>query len=119
MQKQYGAGAISMLVMVALAVMGLVLIMKVVPFYTDNMSIETIFENMKEEGAKEGITRNRIEEMIEKRFSINGISDLVEYVDVSGQGSAIVVEMEYERRTGFFSNIELVATFEHYVEVRE
>lgn len=119
MQKQYGAGAAYLLVMVVLAVMGLVLVMKVVPFYTDDMSIETILENMEEEGTKEGITRNRIEEMIEKRFSINGIDNLLEYVDVSGQGSAIVVEMEYERRTGFFSNIELVATFEHYVEIRE
>ena len=119
MHKQNGAGAITMLVMVALAVMGFVLIMKVMPFYTDNMSVETVFENMKIEGEKEGITRSNIVSMIGKRFSINGISDLLEYVEVSGQGSAIVIEMEYERRTGFFSNIELVATFEHYVDVRE
>jgi len=119
MHKQNGAGAISMLVMVVLAVMGLVLVMKVVPFYTDNMSIETVFENMVIEGGKEGTTKSNVEDMIEKRFSINGISDLLEYVEVTGQGSAIVIEMEYERRTGFFSNIELVATFEHYVDVRE
>ncbi len=57
--------------------------------------------------------------MIYKRFSINGITELAEFVEVSGQGSAIVIEMVYERRTAFFSNIELVATFEHYVDVSE
>jgi hypothetical protein len=119
MQKQNGAGAVYLLIMVVLAIMSLVLIMKVVPFYTDDMSVETVFENLKEEGNKDGMTRNRIEEMIGKRFSINGLDELLEYVYVSGQGSDIVVEMEYERRTGFFSNIELVATFEHYVEIRE
>jgi hypothetical protein len=119
MHKQRGAGAISMLAMVVLAIMGVVLIMKVMPFYSDNMSIETVFENLKEEGSQEGMTRNKIETMIEKRFGINGIDDLVQYVEVSGQGSAIVIEMVYERRANFFSNIELVASFEHYVDVRE
>jgi hypothetical protein len=119
MHKQRGAGAISMLAMVVLAIMGVVLIMKVMPFYSDNMSIETVFENLKEEGSIEGMTQNKIETMIEKRFNINGIDELFQYVEVSGQGSAIVIEMEYERRAGFFSNIEIVASFEHYVDVRE
>lgn len=119
MTNQRGAGTISLLALVFFSVMGLVLVMKVVPFYSDDVSVQTVFENLEAEGDKEGITRHRIEEMIEKRFSINGISDLTEFVEVTGQGSAIVIEMEYERRTSFFSNIELVATFEHYVEISE
>lgn len=119
MYKQRGAGAITMLIMVVLAVMGLVLVMKVVPFYTDDLSVETVFEKIAKGGNEDGLTRKRVEDMIYKRFSINGITDLSDYVEVTGQGSAIVIEMEYERRAPFFSNIELVATFEHYVEVSE
>jgi hypothetical protein len=118
MHKQQGAGAISLLAMLILAIMGLILIMKVVPFYSDDMSVETVFENLAEEGTKGNMTRGRVEEMIAKRFSINGIDELVEFVEVTGQGSDIAIEMIYERRTGFFSNIELVATFEHYVDIQ-
>lgn len=119
MNKQRGAGAITMLLMVTFAIMGLVLVMKVVPFYSDNASVETVFENLAKAGSEDGLSRSKVEEMIYKRFSINGITDLAEFVEVTGQGSAIVIEMVYERRTAFFSNIELVATFEHYVEVSE
>jgi hypothetical protein len=118
MGKQQGAGAISLLAMLILAIMGLVLIMKVVPFYSDNISVETVFENLAEESAEGGMTRNRVEAMIAKRFGINGIDELFEFVEVTGQGSNIAIEMVYERRTSFFSNIELVATFEHYVDIQ-
>jgi hypothetical protein len=118
MHKQQGAGAVALLAMLILAIMGLVLIMKVVPFYLDNMSVETVFENLSEESAKGDMTRKRIEGMVVKRFGINGIDELVKFVEVSGQGSNIAIEMVYERRTSFFSNIELVATFEHYVDIQ-
>ncbi|MFT7109764.1 MAG: hypothetical protein ACI843_001429 [Psychrobacter glaciei] len=118
MRKQQGAGAIPLLAMLILAIMGLVLIMKVVPFYSDDMSVETVFENLAEEATSGNMTRGRVEEMIAKRFGINGIDELVEFVEVTGQGSDIAIEMVYERRAGFFSNIELVATFEHYVDIQ-
>ena len=120
MKKQQGAGAISMLVMVVLAVMGLVIVMKVIPFYSDDMSVETVFKNLEKEGNPDGdLSRSRVAEMIEKRFSINGISELSPLVEVTGQGSAIVIEMEYERRVPLISNIELVATFNHYIDLSE
>lgn len=118
MRKQKGAGAIFMLVLLTLAFSGFFTLLKLMPLYSNDMAVDTVFENLKKE-KQESLTRKRIYEMIEKRFSINGLSDLMEYVEVNGQGSIIVVEMQYERRVPLVSNIELVATFKHNIELSE
>lgn len=118
MKKQQGAGAVFMLVLLALAFSGFFTLLRLMPLYSNDMAIETVFENISNE-KQESLTRKRVYDMIEKRFSINGLTDLMEYVEVNGQGSVILVEMEYERRVPLVSNIELVATFKHNIELSE
>ena len=80
-----------------------------------------MFNNIKQESTDpdSSYSRSYVEDLIQKRFDVNDISDLLEYVEVSGKGSNIIIDMEYERRAPFFSNIELVATFKHYIEFSE
>ena len=108
-----------MLLMVVLSIAGLVTVLKVVPLYSQDMAVKKVFENIVEESKSGELDRSRVESMIEKRFSINNISELVEFVEVGGQGAAVIRDMEYERRVSLFSNIELVATFKHYVDLSE
>ena len=119
MNRQRGASSLVMMLMVILAVSGLVMVLKLLPLYSQDWAVQSILENLKEEAATSELTPKRVEDMLNKRFSINDISELTEHVFVGGKGSTITIEMEYERRVGLFSNIELVATFEHYVDLSE
>jgi len=119
MSRQRGASAISMMFMVVLSVAGLVMVLKLLPLYSSDWAVQTIFENLKEEASSEDLTPKRVEDMLAKRFSINDISELMEHVYVDGKGNAITIEMEYEHRVPLFGNIELVATFEHFVDLSE
>lgn len=120
MKKQQGAAsAIFILVVIALCFFSFFTFLKVLPLYTQNWAVETVFENLKEEASQKEYSRQQINEMIQKRFNVNGVSELVEFVEVTGQGSKIIIDMEYERRVPLVSNIELVATFNHYIDFSE
>ena len=107
------------LVMMVLAFSGFFTLLKVMPLYSQDWSVQTVFENIQEESKTQKYTRTRVYDMIQKRFGINGVDALMEFVEVSGKGSTIIIEMEYERRVPLISNIELVATFNHNIDLSE
>ncbi len=119
MYKQKGKGSIFILVIIVMAFFCFFTLLKVMPLYTQDWSVETVFGNIQSESKTQKYTRGRVFDMIQKRFGINGVDALMEFVDVTGKGSAIVIEMEYERRVPLISNIELVATFNHYIDLSE
>ena len=119
MHKQKGKGSIFILVIMVMAFFCFFTLLKVVPLYTQDWSVQTVFENIQLESKSKQYTQGRVHDMIQKRFGINGVDELIEYVDVSGKSSALVIEMEYERRVPLISNVELVATFNHYIDLSE
>ncbi len=131
MHKQKGGSAVFLLVMMVLAFSGFFTFLKIVPLYTfftflkivplytQDWSIQTVFENVKQESLENKLSRSRVYDMLEKRFEINGVSELFSFVEVSGIGSNVTIDMEYERRVPLISNIELVATFNHYIDISE
>lgn len=119
MKKQQGSSGVFILTVILLCFFGFFTLLKVVPLYTQNWAIETVFENLKEESVRNEYHRKEVQDMIQKRFGINDVDDLVEFVEVTGQGSNIIIDMEYERRVPLVSNIELVATFNHYIDLSE
>jgi len=119
MYKQKGGSAVFLLVMMALAFSGFFTFLKVMPLYTQDWSVQNVFENIQQESTETKFTRSRVYDMLGKRFSINGVPDLMEFVEVTGAGKNVIIEMEYERRVSLISNIELVATFNHYIDLSE
>ncbi len=119
MHKQKGGSAVFLLVMMVLAFSGFFTFLKIVPLYTQDWSVQTVFENVKQESLENKLSRSRVYDMLEKRFEINGVSELFGFVEVSGIGSNVTIDMEYERRVPLISNIELVATFNHYIDISE
>ncbi len=119
MNKQKGSSVVFILVMMILAFSGFFTLLKVMPLYTQDWSVQTVLENIQQESKSQKYTRTRVYDMIQKRFGINGVDALMEFVDVSGKGSTIKIEMEYERRVPLIANIELVATFNHNIDLSE
>ncbi len=119
MFRQKGSGAIFMLLVVVLSFSGFLTLLKVMPLYSQDWSIQTVLENLQEEAKTQDISRIRALDLIERRFRVNGMSDLVEFVDISSENSEVRIEMEYERRVSLMFNLELVATFKHDISLSE
>jgi len=119
MRKQHGFSGILILAIIVLCFFSFFSILKVFPLYTQDWTVEAIFEDLESDVQEEEYSRSRVMDSLQKRFEINGVSDLMEYVEVSGKGSKIIIDMEYEQRVSLISNIELVATFSHYIDLSE
>ncbi|MEY8205236.1 MAG: DUF4845 domain-containing protein [Bermanella sp.] len=119
MNKQKGSSSIFILMMMVLAFSGFFTLLRVVPLYTQDWSVETVLGNIQQESKSQSYTRSRVYDMIQKRFGINGVDELMEFVEVSGQGTTIIIDMAYERRVPLIANIELVATFNHNIDLSE
>ena len=119
MKKQQGFSGILFLAIIVLCFFSFFSILRVFPLYTQDWTVKAIFEGIEADAIEKEYDRNSVMDTLQNRFEINGVSDLMEYVEVSGQGSKIIIDMEYEQRVSLISNIELVATFSHYLDLSE
>ena len=121
MKKQQGYGLLLILLLLALAVMGFLLVLKLSPLYIDNYSVKQIFEGLQQQQPQkiESDSDQTLEQKIELAFETEGLSEFFPDVNFTNLGISTAVAMEYERRVGLVSNIDIVVTFEHYVEISE
>lgn len=121
MKKQKGYGLVLILLLLALAVMGFLLVLKLSPLYIDNHSVKQIFEDLQQQqvGENSSDSETSLEQKAELAFEAENLSELFPDVTFTNLGINTAVAMEYERRVGLVSNIDIIVTFEHYVEISE
>lgn len=119
LDKQRGMTAVSMLFIGIL--LGLVLLsaFKVYPAYYDDFAVSTALSNMKEEESKTAAMSSRdIRETIQKRISTSGVSLKKENVEILKEKGNVIINVNYERRTHLYGNIDAVMSFSHSISVR-
>ena len=119
-RKQAGMGAVGWMLM--LAVFGSVLTvgLKLVPLYLDHNIMSKILDGLAEE---EGVSQKRdgtISKMIQKRFKLNNIRDFKvrDNVEVKRSRDGVDIIMDYEARLKFAGNVDLIASFDKSVKLK-
>ncbi len=119
-RKQAGMGAVGWMLM--LAVFGSVLTvgLKLVPLYLDHNIMSKILDGLAEE---EGVSQKRdgtISKMIQKRFKLNNIRDFKvrDNVEVKRSRDGVDIIMDYEVRLKFAGNVDLIASFDKSVKLK-
>ena len=119
-RKQAGMGAVGWMLM--LAVFGSVLTvgLKLVPLYLDHNTMSKILDGLAEE---EGVSQKRdgtISKMIQKRFKLNNIRDFKvrDNVEVKRSRDGVDIIMDYEVRLKFAGNVDLIASFDKSVKLK-
>tara|TARA_B100001964_G_scaffold148807_1_gene163954 strand:+ start:362 stop:742 length:381 start_codon:yes stop_codon:yes gene_type:complete len=119
-RKQAGMGAAGWMLM--LAVFGSVLTvgLKLVPLYLDHNTMSKILDGLAEE---EGVSQKRdgtISKMIQKRFKLNNIRDFKvrDNVEVKRSRDGVDIIMDYEVRLKFAGNVDLIASFDKSVKLK-
>lgn len=97
------------------------MISKLAPLYMDHNTMAKVLDTVAAEEGHSNKSDNQIREMLLKRFKINNIRDfdLKDNLQVerSSKGAALV--MDYEVRMPLVGNIDIIASFDKRVDLRD
>lgn len=94
---------------------------KLVPVYMDHNTMSKILDKMAEEQGLGSRADSSIREEMRKRFKLNNIRefDLNEHLEIERHGRGTDVALDYEVRVKLVSNLDLIASFDKKVELRD
>ncbi|MDC0662630.1 DUF4845 domain-containing protein [Marinobacter sp. SS21] len=117
--NQRGASTITMLVMVLFFGALLTLLVKVGPFYLDDLTIQEAVESL---DGTEGLSRMgpaQVMSLINKRLTVNNVRSLdPESFKIEKNGELVIIKLVYEKRTNLFRNLDAVVSFNHEYEMK-
>ncbi|MBN1378085.1 MAG: DUF4845 domain-containing protein [Gammaproteobacteria bacterium] len=120
LKKQRGISMLGWVVIIMMIVVIGTGVLKLMPVYLEYYNVVSILENMKEDNALKGATKQQIASTFIKRMEINGINSLQkgDYSITKVEGKkAYDIQIYYEVRKTLMGNLSIVATFDRSVEV--
>jgi Domain of unknown function (DUF4845) len=119
-RKQAGMGTAGWMLIVVVFGSVMTIGMKLVPPFLDHNTMSNILDGMAEE---DGMAQKRdaaIEKLIKKRFKMNNIRDfnVGENLDIKRTRNGVEIVMDYEVRMNLIKNVDLIASFDKSVELR-
>lgn len=117
--NQRGASTLVMLVMVLFFGALLTLVVKVGPFYLDDLTVQEAVESL---DGTEGLSRMgpaEVMSLINKRLTVNNVRSLdTESFKIEKNGEFVIIKLVYEKRTNLFRNLDAVVSFNHEYEMK-
>ncbi|MCK9531987.1 MAG: DUF4845 domain-containing protein [Gammaproteobacteria bacterium] len=101
----------------ALAVVVLFLL-RVFPIYLQDFAVGSAVRSLKEDTLATYSTPSQLQTALLRRFSMNDVTNATrDDVEITQRSGMFDVNVNYEVRTAFMFNIDLVLSFEHDVQV--
>ena len=116
--KQRGVTPIGVLLIIIVAGFCVMCVVKVMPLYQDYYVAKGIVEDLQKEPSIGTMSANNIKAMILSRLSVNTVRSLSEDAfAVEVDDDLITIEISYEARSALMYNLDVVAKFDHVVEI--
>ena len=115
-------GAMGGYIMAILVISGLLTMgSKLIPLYMDHNTMATILDKMAVEQGLGGRTDSQLIDMLRQRFKLNNIRDfpIHEHVEFKRSGKGTEVIMDYEVRMHVIHNIDMIASFNKEIALRD
>lgn len=91
---------------------------KLFPVYMESFTIRSSLKSMETEQGSEYLGALAVRQAITKRFGINNVTQATsDDISVVRDGQVYYVDVDYEVRVPYFSNISLLFTFKNHAEV--
>ncbi len=117
--RQSGITAISFVVLVSMIGLLGFAALKLVPIYLQDMKIQKILEDVRDEYDGQNPSPVDIRTSIQKRINIEMVYNLKgQDFQISSAGDGYRVGVQYEEVTPYLGNVSLLTTFDHAVEIR-
>ncbi|MDX1754480.1 MAG: DUF4845 domain-containing protein [Marinobacter sp.] len=118
-RNQRGASTITMLVMVLFFGALLTLIVKVGPFYLDDLTVQEAVESLNDVEDLSRMGPAQVMSLINKRLTVNNVRSLdTDSFKVEKDGELVIIKLNYEKRTNLFRNLDAVVSFNHEYEMK-
>jgi len=118
MKKQDGIASLSVLLAVFAFIVIIRITFAVVPMYYDDKVVETILDDLVSSGKIDSRTSTRkARDLIRIRLDRNQVEVDLEGLAIRRTRNGSLLFWDYEHRSGFISNIELVGRFQHQKEL--
>lgn len=93
--------------------------LKLIPIYLEQIRLNNVMEAVQKDFAVGGATPRTVRESVANKMAVNDIravksSDLI----VRNEDGVMTAGFEFEQRTNFMANIDLVVRYENFVEVK-
>lgn len=117
MRKQSGMTIPSMLIVGLISLLLIKAAFAVVPMYWDDKMLSTVLNKMKtSESTKSYNSSKQLLKLIEDRLSSNNLNIPTDTAIIKVEKTGLVLDWEYERRSNWISNIDIVVRFHHQAE---
>jgi predicted choloylglycine hydrolase len=119
--RQRGVGFAGWLIIILVVGGAISVGTKLIPVYTNNNTIEGLMDKMAEEPNMAIKPKTEILKTLENRMSLNNIRDFDidgSFEVVRSKGGTILV-LDYEKRVPVVATLDLIASFNKEVELRE
>lgn len=111
MNKQRGMGILGILMIVVMVVAGVILSMKAIPAYLEFFAVKRAIAALKSEA--DGGTVKAIKDKFDARATIDDIKSITSSdLEISKEGGAVVVSVEYQKVVPLFANVSLLLDFQ-------
>lgn len=119
MQKQSGASALVIMIMVLFFGGLLTLVIKLGPAYLDDITIQEALESLDGTEDLSSMGPSQVRSLINKRLSVNNVRGFdAKNITVEKNGEFVVINVDYEVRNNLFSNVDTVIHFQHEYEMK-
>ena len=94
---------------------------RLVPLYMNNNTMSNVLDKMQSESGLSRKTDSQLIELMNKRFRLNSIRDfpIHEHVKFKRSSRGIGIVLDYEVRVPLISNLDMIASFNKEVELRD
>jgi hypothetical protein len=118
--RQHGFSTIAILMAILIGFFALTALVRVVPVYIDNFALSQVIGSLGDREAARRIESERdVREYLKKRVQMENLDAVnVADMDIVYGNELLTVDYEYEVRTLFMGNVDVVLKFEHHHETR-
>ena len=116
--KQQGLTAISFIVIALFVGLFAMALLKITPFYLEQMKVETILEDVENDFSGKGASARDVKAAIQRRLGIEMVYDVkIDNFNVKKSSKGLTVHAKYERRAQYLGNLYLVTDFDRKLEI--
>ena len=117
--RQSGMTLISFLVVFIVAGFFVLLILKMVPVYLENLKIVSSLDGLKNESGIAEKSPKEIKQLLQKRWDVNSVDGITaeDSVVIEKKGGLMTIQVAYEVEKPFLANMSILVKFDNSVTV--
>ena len=115
--SQAGITALGFLILALLIGVVAFAVMKVTPFYINNMRMTTILEDVQRDLSGNSPTPQSIRYELARRFSVEDVNVAEDAMKISQSKNGYTLRVQYDSRASYISNMYLVVAYDKQVEI--